>query len=68
MLKNPFNDLNDAGKKMWNEVMNEWSEKIKTIKPKYSHNILDNGSNGKYTDLEKIYIPKLQEIYNNYRK
>ena len=54
----------------YDRILNEWIEKIKEI-PEYGqrHNnraqgvyTLDGGNNGPFTELEKIYRPKLDEI------
>lgn len=61
--------LNEQEQKEYDAVFHEWMEKISEI-PSYEERnpdskggkCLDNGYNGMYTELEKIYRPKLEKI------
>ena len=62
--------LNEADKLEYERVLNEWIEEVKKIPPyeerhpNRQKNVLklDYGSNGPYTELEKIYKPQLEAI------
>lgn len=62
--------LSEQDKKEYDKILNEWIEKVKEI-PSYEERnpdresgeyVLDGGYNGPYTELEKIYRPKLDAI------
>ena len=65
----PGKQLSEQEKKEYDAILNEWMGKIDEI-PSYEErnqerkggNSLDNGYNGIYTELEKIYRPKLDKI------
>ncbi len=61
--------LSEQEQKEYDAVLHEWMEKVSEI-PSYEERnpdskrgqCLDNGYNGMYTELEKIYRPKLEKI------
>ncbi|RKJ46558.1 hypothetical protein D7X98_04170 [bacterium 1XD8-76] len=61
----PGKQLSEQEKKEYDAILNEWMGKIDEI-PSYEErkggNCLDNGYNGIYTELERIYRPKLDKI------
>ena len=65
----PERQLSEQDKKEYDAVFNEWMGKIEEIPPYEERNpdskagkCLDGGYNGMYTELEKIYRPKLDKI------
>ena len=62
--------LSEEDQLEYNRILNEWMEKINEIPAYEQRNSgraqgvykLDGGSNGPYTELEKIYRPKLDAI------
>ncbi len=68
--------LSEADQLEYDCILNEWMQKVKEI-PAYEQRnpdraqgtyVLDGGGNGPYTELEKIYRPKLDAIKARGRK
>ena len=68
MQNRDYKDLSEKEQLEYKTILQEWIEKIKEI-PSYEDrhpngfsNTLDGGYNGPYTELKKIYKPKLEAI------
>ena len=59
-------DLNDRGKAEYDRIVDEMMEEINQIPPLQCDRHVLSSSRGKYyLEIEKKYLPKLDEVLNN---